>query len=61
MTKKEFSKLVQRTRQEHELTLRDFAKEIGVNWVTVWRWENGRTCPKKDALAFWVKIIGGIK
>jgi len=60
MNKKEFQRFIKGARKAQGMTLRDFADELGVNWVTVWRWEKGRNCPAKDAMGYWVEKVIGI-
>jgi len=60
MDKHEFAKFVSDKREELDLTLRELADEIGVNWITVWRWERARNCPKDDAMPYWIEKILGV-
>lgn len=57
MDKHEFAEFVIDSRDKAELTLKEFAAELGVDWVTVWRWENKRSMPKPDAIEFWIEKI----
>ena len=36
-------------RHKYDLTQEELAHKIGVAWVTVSRWENGKTQPRKIA------------
>jgi len=57
MNKQEFASFVSSRREELDLTFREFADELGVNWITVWRWERARNCPKDDAQPYWIEKI----
>lgn len=57
MNKHEFSEFVINSRYDAELTLKEFAGELGVDWITVWRWENKRAMPKPDAIEHWIEKI----
>ena len=37
---------IKKLRIEHELTLRDLGKSIGVNYSSICRWENGEQEPR---------------
>lgn len=38
-------------REEHKLTQEELAREMGVAYQQVWRWETGKNDPSGDALA----------
>ena len=62
MNKHEFADFIYDTRQDNQLTMKELAAEIGVSWTTVWRWENKRSCPRPDAIEFWVeRILGAVE
>ncbi|MDY6832239.1 MAG: helix-turn-helix domain-containing protein [Thermodesulfobacteriota bacterium] len=42
--------LIKEVRVQLDLSQEDFAREIGVSYATVNRWENGRFLPSKMAL-----------
>jgi len=48
---KDFAKLIKTVRNQLELSQEDLAREIGVSFATVNRWENGQTTPSKLAKA----------
>ncbi len=45
-----FSEAVKTLRQDHLLSQEAFAKELGVSFATVNRWENGKTQPTYKTL-----------
>ncbi len=45
-----FSKAIKEIRQHELLSQMDFAKELGVSFSTVNRWENGKTLPTYRAM-----------
>ncbi len=45
-----FAEAVRRIRKERFLSQEDFAKDIGVAFTTVNRWENGKSKPSYKAL-----------
>lgn len=49
-------KLMHAYRMQHNLTTRQFAKQIGIDHVALWRLENGRneTCKQWPAILRWV-------
>ena len=46
----DFVILIKEVRVQLDLSQEDFAREIGVSYATVNRWENGRFLPSKMAL-----------
>ncbi len=68
-----FSETIKQIRQKHFLSQEAFAKELGVSFATVNRWESGKTKPtyktmkllddycKKSGLAFDISVecLGG--
>jgi len=60
MDKKEFSQIVKKERLKSGFTKTGFAKLINCSRVTLWRWENGITMPRKDALPYWLKLISSV-
>lgn len=44
-----FPKLLKRVREQLNLSQEDLARELGVSFATINRWENGRTAPFKLA------------
>ena len=44
-----YSELVKEVRRQLELSQEDMARELGVSFATVNRWENGKTNPSKMA------------
>lgn len=61
MNKEDFSLIVKLKRKELQLTQHEFAELIGVNWVTVWRWENQKQTPNETIMSLWASNIEGIK
>lgn len=57
MDKHEFADFVSTMRYDSGLTTKEFAEDIGVDIATVWRWENAKTCPKSDAMPYWIEKI----
>lgn len=55
MKKKNFAELIRKKRGE--MTQHEYAKTIGVSWITIWRWENGVSIPKPDAIEYWIQKI----
>jgi DNA-binding transcriptional regulator YiaG len=53
----DFSEFVIKARKKSDMTLHEFAQEIGTSWITVWRWENEKNKPKPDAIEYWIKQI----
>jgi transcriptional regulator with XRE-family HTH domain len=49
-------KLMEAYRKQEKLTLRAFAKQTGIDHVTLWRLEQGRheTCKQWPAILRWV-------
>ncbi len=47
----EFPRLVRKVREQLELSQEDLARELGVSFATVNRWENGKVSPSKLAKA----------
>ena len=47
--KKSFSALIKEIRKQLELSQEDLARELGVSFATINRWENGQTSPSKLA------------
>ena len=45
-----FSEKIKRIRQDKFLSQEDFAKELGVSFSTVNRWETGKTLPTYKAM-----------
>lgn len=45
-----FSEAVKKIRKERFLSQEDFAKDIGVAFSTVNRWENGKNAPRYKAM-----------
>ncbi len=45
-----FAEAVRRIRKERLLSQEDFAKELGVAFTTVNRWENGKSKPSYKAM-----------
>ena len=45
-----FAKAVRRIRKERLLSQEDFAKDLGVAFTTVNRWENGKSKPSYKAM-----------
>lgn len=41
---------LQAYREQHGLTRAAFARTLGVSWVTLWKWEEGRVRPSYDNL-----------
>jgi len=41
---------IQGVREQLEMTQEEFACRLGVNRATVWRWERGKSCPRKGIL-----------
>lgn len=60
MNKHEFADFVYKSRSDCDMTLKEFAEELDIDWVTVWRWENKRNMPKPDAINHWIEEIIGI-
>lgn len=56
-----FGKMIKEVRKKLNLSQEDFARELGVSFTTVNRWENGKTAPSKLARsqfdAFFQKMI----
>ncbi|HEY9697032.1 MAG TPA: helix-turn-helix transcriptional regulator [Trichocoleus sp.] len=50
-------KTILELRQQMGLTQGDFAAKIGVSWLTVNRWENGRNKPSAIALRQIEKLL----
>lgn len=48
---KEYPALIKTVREQLNLSQEDLAREIGVSYATVNRWENGQTTPSKLAKA----------
>ena len=48
---KDYPTLIKTVRQQLELSQEDLAREIGVSYATVNRWENAQTTPSKLAKA----------
>jgi len=48
---KDYSTLIKTVREQLELSQEDLAREIGVSYATVNRWENGKSKPSKLARA----------
>lgn len=57
MIENDFTDLVLDTRKKTGLTLFEFGSEIGVSWITVWRWENKKNYPKKNVMVMYAKNI----
>lgn len=51
-----FSILLKKTRRKLGLTQEDLARELNVSWVTINRWENGKTVPFKNTMMQFVKF-----
>ena len=48
---KDYPALIRSVREQLDLSQEDLAREIGVSYATVNRWENGQTMPSKLAKA----------
>ena len=48
---KDYPALIKSVREQLDLSQEDLAREIGVSYATVNRWENGQTTPSKLAKA----------
>jgi DNA-binding transcriptional regulator YiaG len=46
-----------RCRQQAGVTLHEIAEDLGVNTMTVWRWENGKRRPRGEAALKYVALI----
>lgn len=57
MTKKQFSNIVKKRRAIYGMSQEQFAKKMNVHWMTILRWENAKTMPKKDALKYWLERL----
>lgn len=57
MTKKQFSALVKTAREKSRLSQIVFGLKLGVSWMTILRWERGISCPKPDAIGYWIEKI----
>jgi DNA-binding transcriptional regulator YiaG len=53
----QFSFLVRKKREKLKLSQAEFAKRVGVSWITIWRWESGNGQPKPDALKYWIEKV----
>lgn len=60
MDKKEWSEFVSKARAKADMTQWEFADELKISWITVWRWENEFNMPKTDAIDYWKKEISKI-
>jgi len=60
MNKQEFINFVKNARSSSGLTYYEFAEKLGICWTTGWRWENGHTMPKPDAIEYWIKRINDL-
>jgi putative transcriptional regulator len=47
----DYRELVREVRSQLDLSQEDLARELGVSFATVNRWENGRTTPSRLATA----------
>jgi len=60
--KQSFSKLVKEIRRQLAISQEDLARQLGVSFATVNRWENGLAAPSKLAMAqldaFCTKMAG---
>ena len=48
---KDYPALIKEIRRQLEISQEDLARELGVSFATVNRWENGRTKPSRLATA----------
>jgi DNA-binding transcriptional regulator YiaG len=48
-----FPELVKEVRRQLGLSQEELARELGVSFATVNRWENGKTTPSKMAQTVW--------
>lgn len=60
MNKKQFSDFISKKRDKTGLTQFDFGTELGVSWVTIWRWENEDSMPKPDAIDYWIEKVNAL-
>lgn len=52
-----FQKQIETSLKKSGLKQSEYAAQIGVSTVTLWRWLNGKCKPKPDAIDYWrVKI-----
>ncbi|MFH1314290.1 MAG: helix-turn-helix transcriptional regulator [Candidatus Eisenbacteria bacterium] len=49
--KRDYRELVKEVRKQLDLSQEDLARELGVSFATVNRWETGRTRPSRLAIA----------
>lgn len=56
-----FSRFVKEEREKMNFSQAKLAEELGVAWITVWRWENGKARPDDSSLDFYTKQIEELK
>ncbi|MBX0289699.1 helix-turn-helix domain-containing protein [Hymenobacter sp. HSC-4F20] len=61
MTQDEFTALVKETRRRTGLSGPVLGSRIGVSFMTIHRWEKGRTMPKDDAVAYWAAALRAVE
>lgn len=52
-----FGDQMRKRRLEIGLTMEALAKDIGVSWLSVWRWEKGRNIPHPVMLERWERSL----
>lgn len=57
---KTFCEIVKEARKKSGLTQFEFGSEIGVSWITIWRWEHDEHLPKENVIDFWKKKVQSV-
>lgn len=61
MTKQQFAKKIKEKREKLEKTQSEFAKMLGVSWITIWRWENEKQVPNNIIMDLWLRHIDKLR
>ena len=61
MNNKDFSDLLRSYREKHNLSQEQMAQLMGVTWITVQRWESGKTKPYAYNLSKFSCLAKGVK
>ncbi len=55
-----FKKQLETSIKRSGLNLSEYADELGVSTVTLWRWLNDKCKPRPDAVGYWVNKMKGV-